>query len=129
MVVAAFYACMGGVHIGLVAADPQVYAGFADSSPWEWVRVAWADTFVAHPIVWGLFVAFLQVGLAALLLTGGRAAELGWVGVVAFQIPLVLFGWVYLLWTVPVLTALIVSARADWSHLPPPERQTRGGRG
>lgn len=117
--VGAFYACMGGVHIGMVAADPQIYAGFADGSPWEWVRVAWADIFMAHPAGWGLFAALLEITLAALLLTGGRASKLGWVGVVAFQFALVLFGWGYLWWSVPAVAALVLSARADWSRLEP----------
>lgn len=115
--VGAFFACMGGVHIGLVAADPQFYGPFADGSSWAWVRAAWAEVFMADPAAWGLFAAGLEIFLAMLLLLGGRPAKLGWVGVIAFQVALVFFGWAFLLWSVPAAGVLFFAARASWPRL------------
>ena len=38
LVVGGFYLVMGGVHLGLVAADPQIYRTFADNGLFAFVR-------------------------------------------------------------------------------------------
>jgi hypothetical protein len=115
--VGAFYTCMAGVHIGIVTADPHEYSDFASQSPWGLIRTAWADIFMANPQFWGLFAAGLEIFLGVLLLVGGRPAKLGWVGVICFQFPLILFGWGYLWWSLPAATALFLAARHDWRLL------------
>lgn len=116
----AFYTCMAGVHLGIVAADPQEYATMPSDSPWGFVKTAWADIFMANPQFWGMFAAGLEILLGVLLLLGGRASKLGWVGIIAFQLPLILFGWWYLVWSVPAATVFFLAARHDWPLL---ERQ------
>ncbi len=116
----AFFACMAGVHLGIVKADPTNYAGMADASPWGFVRSGWDDVFMAHPAGWGLAVAAGELVLAVLLLRGGPLARVGWVGVVAFQVLLVLFGWGFLLWSVPATAVLVWGARHDWYRLEAP---------
>ena len=113
----AFYTCMAGVHLGIVAADPQTYASVPAQSPWAFIQTAWADIFMANPRLWGLFAAALEVSLGVLLLVGGRASKLGWVGVIAFQFPLILFGWAYLAWSLPAVAVLYRAARHDWPLL------------
>ena len=113
----AFYTCMAGVHIGIVTADPQDYGNVPSQSPWGFIKTAWADIFMAHPQFWGLFAAGLEVFLGVLLLVGGRASKLGWVGVIAFQFPLILFGWGYLIWSLPAAAVLYLGARHDWPLL------------
>jgi len=113
----AFYACMAGVHLGIVAADPQAYDNMPSQSPWGFVRTAWADIFMANPQFWGLFAAGLELSLGVLLLVGGRASKLGWIGIIAFQVPLILFGWGYLIWSLPAAAVLYLAARHDWPLL------------
>lgn len=50
------------------------------------------------------------VGIA--LLTGGRWSLLGYGGVIAFHLALLLFGWGVWLWAVPVLVVVVPAARA-----------------
>lgn len=113
----AFYAFTGGIHVGIVAADAELYRHIADQSPWGFVRSGWVDIFMAHPHAWGLFAAGLELLLAVLLLLGGRPAKLGWIGIIAFQLALVLLGWGFLLWSVPFGALLVLGARHDWPRL------------
>ena len=56
-VVGGFYLSMGGVHIGLVAADTSTYRHFADAALFPFVRDGWQNIFMAHPTVFGLLLA------------------------------------------------------------------------
>jgi hypothetical protein len=56
-VVGGFYLSMGGVHLGIVAADPNFYRPFAEGAMFEFVRSGWSVVFMAHPSVWGLVIA------------------------------------------------------------------------
>lgn len=113
----AFYACMAGVHLGIVSADPQMYATFADASPWGWLRSGWQQVFMSHPVLWGLVTAALELLLGVLLLIGDRPARLGWIGIIAFQLALIPFGWHMLVWSVPATVLLVLGARHDWPSL------------
>ena len=74
---------------------------------------------MAHPTVWGLFAAGLEIFLGVLLLTGGRPAQLGWVGIIAFQVALIPFAWQLLFWSIPAAVVLALGARHDWPRLTP----------
>ncbi|WP_068400667.1 hypothetical protein [Kribbia dieselivorans] len=122
----AFYTCMAGVHIGVVAADPQVYASYGESASMSWVSTLWADIFMARPGFWGLVAAAIEITIGVLLLVGGRASKLGWIAVAAFQVALILLGWLYLVWIVPALVIATLAARHDWPRLErPPLEQPR----
>lgn len=113
-VVGAFFLVMGGVHLGLVAADPQVYDGFADQSFFAFVRTGWDEIVMAAPAVYGLLLMAGEVVAGSLLLAGGRAARVGWVAVVVFHLLLLLFGWWIWAWAVPATVALVLLARHDF---------------
>ena len=113
----AFYTCMAGIHVGVVAANPAVYASFGAATPFNWVSTAWATVFMANPKFWGLFAAALELLIGVLLLRGGQSAKLGWIAVVAFQLGLILLGWVYLVWIVPAIIIAVLAARHDWPQL------------
>lgn len=117
MVVGGFYLSMGGVHVGIVAADPQLYRHFADGALLGFVRSGWSEVFMAAPAVWGLCLALGETVLGVLLLTGGPPARVGWAGVIAFQVLLMLFGWGVWLWSIPALAVLVPCALADWPAL------------
>ena len=46
-----------------------------------------------------------------------RWAQAGWIGVIAFNALLVLFGWGFLLWSAPAVGVLTVLAVKDWPRL------------
>ena len=112
-VVGGFYLTMGGIHIGLVAADTEVYRHFADAALFGFVREGWHHVFMAQPAVFGLLLAAGEVTLGVLLLLGGRAATVGWAGVVTFHLLLMLFGFGIWMWSVPALALLVYLARRD----------------
>jgi hypothetical protein len=109
----------GGVHLGIVAADTELYRHFADDALFPFVRDRWADVFMAGPALWGLCLMAGEIGLGTLLLLGGRWAKVGWLGVIAFQVLLVLFGVGFLPWSVPALLVFSVLAVRDWPRLSP----------
>jgi hypothetical protein len=114
LVVGGFFLCTAGVHVGIVMADPHFYASFGDAALVGFVRTGWSDVFMAHPAAWGLAVAAGEATLGALLLVGGRAARVGWVGVLTFTALLMLFGYGFWLWSLPALAVLGWLAARDW---------------
>jgi len=111
--VGGFYLSMGGVHLGIVAADPETYRHFADSGLFGFVRDGWHEIFMAYPDVFGLLLAAGETVLGVLLLLGGRAAFIGWAGAIAFHLLLMLFGFGIWVWCIPALALLIHLARRD----------------
>lgn len=112
-VVGGFFLVMGGVHLGLVAADPDVYRHFADDALFALVVDGWREIVMAHPEVYGLLLMGGEIVLGATLLIGGRAAYFGWAGVIAFHVLLLVFGWGIWLWSVPALVVLVPIAYHD----------------
>jgi hypothetical protein len=118
--VGGFYLVMGGINAGIVVADAATYRAFADGAYWPFVTDTWRDVVMAHPVPWILALAVAEVVLGLLLLHGGAAARVGWVGVIAFHVLLMSFGFGVWLWSVPVLVVLVPTARADWPALGAP---------
>lgn len=116
-IVGGFYLSMGGVHLGIVASNPEFYRPFASEAYFGFVRSGWADIFMAHPRGWGMALVVGETLLGVLLLLGGTWAKAGWVGVIAFHVALMLFGFGIWLWSIPALALLVPLARADWPHL------------
>jgi hypothetical protein len=114
-VVGGFFLVMGGVHLGLVAADAQVYQHFADHGLFGFVRTGWREIVMAAPAVYGLLLMAGEVTAGTLLLLGGRPARAGWVVVITFHVLLLLFGWGFWAWSVPALALLVPLARRDWT--------------
>lgn len=116
-----FFVWTSGIHVGIAAAHPAIYRSFADAAVMGWVERGWNEIFMADPRAWGLAVAAGELALGLLLLHGGRMAKVGWIGVIGFHIALVLFGWVFLFWSIPALVVLVLLARRDWPRLTAPE--------
>ena len=115
--VGGFYLTMAGINAGLVFADPTSYQHFADGAYLDFVGEQWNGIVMANPAFWGLLLATGEVVLGVLLLSGGPAARIGWVGVIAFHVLLMLFGPGIWLWCLPALAVLVPAARADWPQL------------
>ena len=116
-VVGGFFLVMGGVHLGLVASDTGVYRDFADHALFGFVRTGWGEVFMADPAVWALLLMAGELTLGTLLLVGGRARQVGWVGVIGFHLLLMLFGWWAWAWSIPALAVLVTLALRDRRYL------------
>jgi hypothetical protein len=116
-IVGGLYLSTGGVHLGIVAADPNFYRPFADGALFPFVRTGWQEIFMAHPSGWGLVMTAGETALGLMLLRGGRWARVGWIGVIAFHLALLLFGWGFWMWSLPALALLVPAAIADWPSL------------
>jgi hypothetical protein len=113
MAVAGFFLVMGGVHLGLVAADPQIYRDFAQHGLFPFVRDGWREIVMAAPGAYGLLLMAGEIAAGTLLLVGGRAAPAGWSAVILFHVLLLVFGWWVWVWAVPALVVLVSLARRD----------------
>ncbi len=113
LVVGGFFLVMGGVHLGLVSSDPQVYRDFADNGLFDFVRTGWREIVMAAPAVYGLLLMAGEVLAGALLIAGGHAARFGWAAVIVFHLLLLVFGWWVWAWAVPALFLLVTLARHD----------------
>ena len=108
-----FFLVMGGVHLGLVAADPEVYRHFADDALFAFVVDGWREIVMTRPELYGLLLMAGEIALGTTLLIGGRAAYVGWSGVIAFHVLLLVFGWGVWLWAVPALVVMVPMAIRD----------------
>jgi hypothetical protein len=69
---------------------------------------------MSRPVFCGLGLMSGQIVVGTLLLAGGRWARLGWIGVIAFHLLLMLFGVAVWTWAVPALAVLVPLTVADW---------------
>ena len=106
-----------GVHVGIVAADTEFYRAFAHGAL-PVVREAWSSVFMASPALWGLAVALgeLLIGLATL--RGGHWTLLGLSGAIGFHLCLMLFGWGFWLWSLPMLAVLALGIVRETRRTP-----------
>ncbi len=93
-------------HLILVSVAPGSYDSFADGSWWPFVTHAWRSVLVPNvgyliPVLIGFEAA---VGL---LILSRRYRLIGIAAAIAFNAALILFGWGFCFWSVPV-TALLL---------------------
>jgi hypothetical protein len=115
--VGGFYLFTAGVNAGMALADPEVYREFASEAFFSFVTNAWQDVVMSHPVPWFAALAAGELVLGLLLLRGGLAARVGWAGVLAFQVLLMLFGFGFWMWSLPVLAVLVPVVWRDWPRL------------
>jgi hypothetical protein len=105
---------LGGAAVNVaMLADGVTYSGFAGGSVIPFVRDTWESLVVPHH---HLFIGLLVAGEAlagALVLVPGRARQLALLALVAFNATLLVFGWAFGLWAVPLVTGLVLLRRAD----------------
>ena len=114
--VGSFDLATSAVHITLATQAPDRYKHFADAAIVGFVHDGWRDIFMAHPTAWGLAIAAGEACLAILLLAGGAAARIGYVGVIAFNGLLLLFGWGFAAWSVPAICVLAWLAKREFAQ-------------
>jgi hypothetical protein len=93
--------------------DGTTYSGFATGSPIPFVRDTWESLVVPHHHV---FIGLLVAGEAlagVLVLVPGRVREVVLICLVAFNATLVVFGWAFAIWAVPLVASLLLLHRAQ----------------
>jgi hypothetical protein len=107
------------VHAWYLATD-VTYSGFADWSWSSFVTDTWESLVVPHDWVFiGLLIVF-EATVGVLVLVPGRPRRVALVLIMAFHVGLLSFGWVYLVWVVPMVAALALLLRAE-GRQPTPE--------
>jgi hypothetical protein len=118
------------VNVIYLVTDWDSFAEFGEMSQFAFVRDTWASLVTPNT---GLSIGALIVGEATagiLVLAGGRRLEAGLVGLLAFHVGLLFFGWWLWLYAVPMLGALTLLLRAERRHrhdLAPPRRGAQHG--
>ena len=105
------------IHVAIVVTGTETYRQFADTSFIPFVRQAWLSVFMPHAGLFGLL----------LILAGGRKTTLGLVAALAFHLGLMLFGWGFWFWSVPMLAMLVALLRYDFSNAMRPRHNQRTG--
>lgn len=101
----------GAVFNAIQLATGNDYASFADPSPFGWITRTWRAVVPANSVVLiGLLVLFEAV-VGALILSGGRRTQPGYVAAIAFHLALWVFGWFELGYCLVMLPALILLLR------------------
>jgi len=99
-------------HAWNLATDVS-YSGFADWSWSSFVTDTWESLVVPHDWIFiGLLVAF-EATVGVMVLFAGRPRRIALVLILAFHVALVSFGWVYLVWVLPMAVALVLLLRAE----------------
>lgn len=92
-------------HVILVTIRPSSYDSFADGSWWPFIAHAWRSVLVPNVHV---FISLLVLFEAAvgLLILNGAYRRIGIAAAIAFSTALILFGWGFYLWSLPVIALL-----------------------
>jgi hypothetical protein len=118
LAVAALFIGAGALVNAVFLATGETYAKFADGAYVPFVRNTWRTLVVPnHYAFISLLIAFeLLVGV--LMLIGGKRAQLGLAGAIAFHVGLLSFGWGFYLWSIPMIGALALLLRAERTREP-----------
>src|SRR5512132_448441 len=96
------------------------YAGFADPAHFAWVTDAWRAVVAPNVVPWISLLVVFEATVGALILSGGRRTQLGYVGVIGFYLALWLFGGFQLVWVVIMLPAMVLLLAAERRAAPAP---------
>lgn len=103
----------GAVFNAIQLVSGNDYATFAEPSPFHWISRTWRAVVPANSVVLiGLLVLFEAV-VGALILSGGRRTQLGYVAAIAFHLALWVFGWFELGYCLVMLPTLVMLLRAE----------------
>jgi hypothetical protein len=110
---------LGGaaVNVSFLARGDD-YSGFANLASTAFVRETWESLVVPHHLIFiGLLVAFEALA-GALVLVEGQVRQTALLALIAFNVLLLSFGWVYLIWSVPLVLALTALWRTGRAKAP-----------
>lgn len=116
------------VHVAIVVTGTETYRHFADTAFIPFVKQAWLSVFMPHAALFGLLLAAFELTVALLILAGGQKTALGLLAALAFHLALMLFGWGFWFWSIPMLAMLVPLLRYDFGSTIGPRRFTLRGR-
>lgn len=104
------------VHVAIVVTGTEAYRHFADTAYIPVVKQAWLSVFMPHAALFGLLLAAFELAVGLLILAGRRKTTFGLGAAVAFHLGLMLFGWGFWFWSVPMLAMLVALLRYDFGN-------------
>jgi hypothetical protein len=116
------------IHVAIVVTGTESYRHFADTAFIPLVKQVWLSVFMAHAALLGLLLAAFELAVGLLILAGARKTVLGLVAAIAFHLGLMLFGWGFWFWSIPMLAMLVALLRYDFGNALGPRHNQRMGR-
>lgn len=114
----ALFVLAGALVNAVYLATGTDYAGFADASPFGFVRDTWGSLVAPRQALFiGLLVVFEAV-VGVLVVTGGRRTQAALAAIIGFHVGLLAFGWGFWAWAVPMLVACGLLLRAERRETP-----------
>jgi hypothetical protein len=115
------------VHVAIVVTGTETYRHFADTAFIPFVEQAWLSVFMPHAALFGLLLAAFELAVSLLILAGGPKTRLGLLAAIAFHLGLMLFGWGFWFWSIPMLAMLCALLRYDFGNAMGPRRYRQTG--
>jgi hypothetical protein len=111
-----YYVFAGALVHVVYLAGGETYASFANAAHFSFVRETWRALVAPHYLFFiGLLVVF-EATMGILVLSAGRRAEVGMLGILGMQAGLLLFGWVISMLAAVMLVAIGLLLRAQRRH-------------
>jgi hypothetical protein len=104
------------IHVAIVVTGTETYQHFADTAFLPFVKRGWLSVFMPHAALLGLLLAAFELAVGLLILAGGPETRLGLLAAIAFHLGLMLFGWGFWLWSIPMLAMLVALLRFDFGN-------------
>ena len=104
------------IHVVIVLTGTETYRHFADTAFIPFVKQGWLSVFMPHAALLGLLLAAFELAVGLLILAGGPKTRLGLLAAIVFHLGLMLFGWGFWLWSVPMLAMLVAMLRFDFGN-------------
>jgi hypothetical protein len=115
------------IHVAILVTGTETYRHFADPAFIPFVKQAWLSVFMAHAALLGLLLAAFELTVGLLILAGGRKTTLGLLAALVFHLGLMLFGWGFWFWSLPMVAMMVPLLRYDFGNLWGPRRRTPQG--
>jgi hypothetical protein len=113
LAVSALWVLAGALVNALFLLRGDDYSNFADGASTSFVRDTWGSVVAPNQGLFiGLLIAFEAV-VGLLVLVKGTVRQTALALLIAFNVALVSFGWGFLIWSVPLVFALVLLFRAD----------------
>lgn len=109
----AIFALGAVVNTVLLIVTPASYAPFADQAISAFVADTWRQVVAPNPVPYIGLLAVFEMVVGVVLLLGIRNWEVAAYAAAAFTVALVLFGWGFLFWSVPMLALIIAMLLLD----------------
>ncbi len=107
----------GAANLALVSVSSLSYSSFADSALFGFVRDDWRSVVVPHLTALIPLLAVFEFCTGVLILAGGALALSGITAAIGFHVALLLFGWAFWFYCVPMLVLLCLQLRGELRSL------------